>query len=278
MDHDRTEQEHHNAPFSQVTTSTAIVSPEPIPRSTSHPIEHSSPLLAFSNTPARSLPIASSSVDKDDRETPSTSSHPLPPLPGTQREMFSPGDSRMINLNAGTTLRGLDRHGSVTGPRSGVDWIVPVNDKTFREKTVGERLEPTLIKAMAEKQKYAFKAKLTGYALNAAIGLQIVLGTLTTGLSVVTTGRQTSIMTTILGGCSTIVASYLARARGSNEPELSITRVKDLEQFIRECEIFKMDHGHVLGDRHDHDLQTFRNRFEELLGNANGERRLSTPV
>lgn len=73
-----------------------------------------------------------------------------------------------------------------------------------------------------------------------------------------------------LGGLATIVASYLARARGSNEPELSITRVKDLEQFIRECEAFKMDYGHILGDKYDTRLDTLRRRFEELLGNANG--------
>jgi len=75
----------------------------------------------------------------------------------------------------------------------------------------------------------------------------------------------------LLGGFSTLVASFLARARGSNEPELSITRVKDLEQFIRECQAFKMDYGHVLGDKYDNELHVFRNRFEELLGNANGQ-------
>jgi hypothetical protein len=41
-----------------------------------------------------------------------------------------------------------------------------------------------------EKDKYAFKAKLTGYALNAAIGLQIFFGTLTTGLAVVVSGHK----------------------------------------------------------------------------------------
>ena len=74
----------------------------------------------------------------------------------------------------------------------------------------------------------------------------------------------------LLGGFSTLVASFLARARGSNEPELSITRVKDLEQFIRECQAFKMDFGHITGDKYDKELIGFRNRFEELLGNANG--------
>jgi hypothetical protein len=73
-----------------------------------------------------------------------------------------------------------------------------------------------------------------------------------------------------LGGLATLVASYLARARGSNEPELSIARVKDLEQFIRECQAFQMDRGHIMGDKFDHQLEIFRHRFEELLGNANG--------
>jgi hypothetical protein len=51
--------------------------------------------------------------------------------------------------------------------------------------TVGQRLQPTLDVAMAEKQKYETKARMTGYALNAAIGLQVLLGSLTTGLSAV---------------------------------------------------------------------------------------------
>lgn len=72
------------------------------------------------------------------------------------------------------------------------------------------------------------------------------------------------------GALATLVASYLARARGSNEPELSITRVKDLEQFIRECESFKLDHGTTTGNEHDQELENKRRRFEELLGNANG--------
>jgi hypothetical protein len=67
-----------------------------------------------------------------------------------------------------------------------------------------------------------------------------------------------------------LVASYLARARGSNEPELSITRTKDLEQFIRECQSFDMDYGHLPGREFDSELDRLRRKFEELLGNANG--------
>ncbi|KAF9011673.1 hypothetical protein BDZ89DRAFT_1077547 [Hymenopellis radicata] len=154
--------------------------------------------------------------------------------------------------------------------KSDIDWIIPV-EKPHRVRTVGERLQPTLSTAEAEKVKYAFKAKMTGYALNIAIGLQVMLGALTTGISAATSGKSVS-------GISTMVASYLARARGSNEPELSITRVKDLEQFIRECQAFQMDHGHCAGNEFDSDLELLRRRFEELLGNANGERKLSTPV
>jgi len=165
--------------------------------------------------------------------------------------------------------------------RSVIDWVVPVDEKPvppIQETTVSERLQPTVTFAQAERNKYAAKAKLTGLALNIAIGLQVVIGAMITGLSAVTTGRHTSIMTSILGGFSTIVASYLARARGSNEPELSIARVKDLEQFLRECEAFQMDHGHKVGHDHDDRIDNFRARFEELLGNGNGERKLSPPV
>lgn len=76
-----------------------------------------------------------------------------------------------------------------------------------------------------------------------------------------------------LGGLATLVASYMARARGSGEPELSITRVKDLEQFLRECKAFQMDHAHEYGtpeNRLSERLEDLRQRFEELLGNANG--------
>ena len=72
-----------------------------------------------------------------------------------------------------------------------------------------------------------------------------------------------------VGALSTLVASYLARARGSNEPELSIARTKDLEQFIRECRTFQMDHGHMIGNDKDEDLARFRSKYEELLGNGN---------
>ncbi|KAF7361330.1 Carbamoyl-phosphate synth [Mycena sanguinolenta] len=160
---------------------------------------------------------------------------------------------------------------------SGLDWIIPVEPKReHREKTFQERIAPSLKHARLEREKCELKARMTGYALNVAIGLQVLFGALTTGIAAATTGRQASIATAILGGFATIVASYLARARGSNEPELSTARVKDLDQYIRECEIFILDYGHFTGHDHDAKLTALRDRYEELLGNANGERRLAS--
>ncbi|KNZ77570.1 hypothetical protein J132_05104 [Termitomyces sp. J132] len=176
------------------------------------------------------------------------------------------------------------------GPQgsTSLDWIVPLEDgvsvvafyligvylnkhekcQTNRTTTVSERLQPTLSKAHSERNKFAIKAKMTGWTLNVAIFIQVILGSLTTGVSAgAANEKQAAIGTAILGALSTIVASFLARARGSGEPELSATRVKDLEQYIREVDAFLMDHGNSTSSEHDIQLHKFRMRFEELLGN-----------
>ncbi|KAG2117201.1 uncharacterized protein F5147DRAFT_671715 [Suillus discolor] len=183
----------------------------------------------------------------------------------------------------GHIMRGLSRRtvsGQAPVSASGLGWIVPVEEKPHR-RTIGERLRPTILHAESERERYAAKAKMTGWALNVAIGLQVLLGALTTGLAAALSGKQVSIGTSILGGMSTLVASYLARARGSNEPELSITRVKDLDHFLRDCLALEMDHGHQYGTPENGlnlQLEYLRKRFEELLGNADGQRKLSPPV
>jgi hypothetical protein len=93
---------------------------------------------------------------------------------------------------------------------------------TLQRRTIGERLDPTITQADKERVQYAikgeltlassawhlrmqsdfefvsfrgsdtvpFEAKWTSYALNIAIGLQVFLGALTTGLSAALSGRQ----------------------------------------------------------------------------------------
>ena len=78
---------------------------------------------------------------------------------------------------------------------------------------------------------------------------------------------QASIATSILGGLSTLAASYLAKARGSGEPEASARKAQDLNSFIRDCEAFKLDHGHKIGPDHDDMINRYRRRFEEIMGN-----------
>ena len=63
------------------------------------------------------------------------------------------------------------------------------------------------------------------WGLNIASGLQIVVGAMITALAAVTTGQQTSIATAILGGLTTVVAAYMARMRGTGEPEKTKIRL-----------------------------------------------------
>ncbi|OJA11341.1 hypothetical protein AZE42_04929 [Rhizopogon vesiculosus] len=146
------------------------------------------------------------------------------------------------------------------------------SDDYYREN-LQQRLQPTIDDAEKKRTQYEIKAKWTSYTLNIAIGLQVLLGALTTGLSASLSSNQVKVALPLLGGLATIVASYLARARGSNEPELSITRVKDLDKFLRTCDAFVRDYGHEYGrpgSERDHKLYELRKHFEELLGNGDG--------
>ncbi|KAF9483661.1 hypothetical protein BDN70DRAFT_873501 [Pholiota conissans] len=261
-------------------TQDAAIQPDPHRRLTREP-EEIVPLdyVGSSGASQRRRPSGPAGPASDQQTLSTAFDQPLPPAPtdiGSARgdivERVDPR-RRPLSFNRGGSLE----------PQSEIDWIVPRSEPVTEKlephrKTVGERLDPTLLTAILEKDNYAWKAKTTGYALNAAIGLQVLLGSLTTGLSVVTSGRQAQVVTAVLGGLATVVASYLARARGTREPELSIARVKDLEQFIRECQAFKMDYGHIIDNQYDTDLRRLRERFEELLGNGNGDRKLSQPV
>jgi hypothetical protein len=75
-----------------------------------------------------------------------------------------------------------------------------------------------------------------------------------------------SIGVSIMGGVSTILSTYMAKARGTGEPEISKALVMNLEQFIRECEAFTSDHGmEVKGDHLNEKIGWFRERLETLL-------------
>lgn len=84
--------------------------------------------------------------------------------------------------------------------------------------------------------------------------------------------------TAVLGGLSTLAASYLARMRGSEEPEKSRLRSHELSNFIRSCEAFILDYGHIVIVENDpdnthieleHHIIRLRTKFEEIVGNNN---------
>lgn len=80
-----------------------------------------------------------------------------------------------------------------------------------------------------------------------------------------------------------MLASYLAKARGSGEPEFSRLRARELDTFVREVEAWTMDkgplfasssldpHSHVYGSGHsigsefDNQINMFRVRFEQII-------------
>jgi len=79
----------------------------------------------------------------------------------------------------------------------------------------------------------------------------------------------------MLGGMSTVVASILARARGSNEPEASKQKANALSHFMREAKAFSLDFGHKSGREWDDKINGFRLGLENILGNRPGSLAIS---
>jgi hypothetical protein len=137
--------------------------------------------------------------------------------------------------------------------------------------TVRERLQPTVDHAKAEERRFAWKARRIGISLNVAIGLQVLVGSLVTGLGAVSTGRSLGIIIAVFGAIQTMLASYLAKNRGSNEPEASKSRAKALGIFLRDSETFLLDHGNELGSSQDDMIVKFRKELEDIqTGNGDG--------
>jgi len=107
----------------------------------------------------------------------------------------------------------------------------------------------------------------TNLFLNVALSLQVLIGALTTALGAALSGKNTAVAISILGAASTLVASYLARTKGSNEPQASWLRAQTLEYFLRDINAFVLDHGHESGEKWDEQINGFRVGLENILGN-----------
>ncbi|KAH7340530.1 hypothetical protein B0J17DRAFT_651707 [Rhizoctonia solani] len=135
-------------------------------------------------------------------------------------------------------------------------------------RTAQERLQPYIDKAI-RRQRYQFiLTKVIKYGINIIIFAQIVVGALVTVISVITPTEGTRIATAVLGAVSTFTASVLARAKGTNQPELAETHARELERFVGECQMFALDAGNTLGPEIDARVMEFVERFEGVEDRA----------
>ena len=74
------------------------------------------------------------------------------------------------------------------------------------------------------------------------------------------------------------MASYLARAKGSNEPDFSRGRARQLKHFLREIDAFILDHEHEIGEKWDEKIKGFRLGLENMLGNHPGSVTINSEV
>ncbi|KDQ12354.1 hypothetical protein BOTBODRAFT_134921 [Botryobasidium botryosum FD-172 SS1] len=228
-----------------------------------------------------------------------------PPLPDPARARTFGANARHLRMRGTTlgevdekSLSGLPSHDSHAddahhgnGPNvrwpdrpvheisGGLEMPAPQHD--MPSKSVRERLTPTLETARVLQKQAARKSFIMGWALNIAIGLQVVLGSLITALAAVTTGRSTSVMTAVLGALSTIIASFLARARGTNEPERSKAHSNSLQKYIRDLQAFLLDFGDEVctpGDEIDVKVRELRDALEELENTTQRSERTGSSI
>lgn len=106
-----------------------------------------------------------------------------------------------------------DRVNRPPAPAPNLEWIVPQvtaflssdqpahlkqTDRHAQVKTAAERLRPTIVLAEEARKMYAERAMMNGYAMNTAIGIQLLVGSLTTAVLALVTRRKITIILPIL--------------------------------------------------------------------------------
>jgi len=71
------------------------------------------------------------------------------------------------------------------------------------------------------------------------------------------------------GAVTTLVASYLARMRGSSEPDQSVKRTDRLDHLIRAIQAFKLEYLRKSATEQETKLEEFRYWFEDIMRNPN---------
>ena len=116
--------------LTQATTTRTTWHSEPIPRSTS-PIGIA-PSSVSSVNPLHPIPTPSSSIERDDDGDDTGNSLPARPLPMLPNQSV-PEDIRLSQPRMSRSIT-LEPRGSLA-PRSGLDWIIPLDDKVWLENS-----------------------------------------------------------------------------------------------------------------------------------------------
>ncbi|KAI0300701.1 hypothetical protein B0F90DRAFT_399958 [Multifurca ochricompacta] len=189
---------------------------------------------------------------------------------------LTPPPPQQLNLSGVTRVQSAANLGDLDFVPSPT---VNRHEHVFRLGTIGARLMPTLNEALGARDSALWHATWATYAINIAIGMQVFLGALTTALAGSLHGNSIRVSIAVLGSLSTLVASYLARTRGSSEPESSLLREQALSNYIRQLNAYILDHGSEIGNEHDHKkVEQFRKGLEQLLSASNPNAKRNTPL
>ncbi|KIJ19695.1 hypothetical protein PAXINDRAFT_8178 [Paxillus involutus ATCC 200175] len=199
----------------------SAVQAAPFEPSRSQRIQIKTPDLGYSGTSGRDTRAESSST---------TNRHLLGGLeghPGIPRYQDSPYPDLQGRSRDGYTRDPSQRTSPLSQPQSGRRAYGTDCNTGHMRLNINERLQPTIDRAEAERKNMLTEAQVA---------------------------------TAILGGLATVVASYLARARGSGQPEQSEMRVKELDQFLLRINAFELDHREDRGGpENDLDLSRWQN-------------------
>ncbi|GAB1517369.1 hypothetical protein RhiTH_000416 [Rhizoctonia solani] len=148
------------------------------------------------------------------------------------------------------------------GP-SQTPWRLHVN-----ERSAQARLQPYIDRAIARQKYQYFLAKLIKWGINFILLLQVTVGALVTILTVLEPSEKTRLAIAGLGALGTLTASVLARAKGTNQPELAETHARELEKFIGQCQLFVGDVGSAVSPEIDAQVLEFVRQFDAIEDKA----------
>lgn len=135
-----------------------------------------------------------------------------------------------------------------------------------KHKSVEERIKPTLNRVTKLRRHYQLRSLWLSWMINIALGLQVILGALITGVAASSTPKGAQVSTSILGGASTLLAGFLARMKGSDEPATSRIWFQAFDKVGFACcfpSLSFFTESPVLKSQIEDDIQTFIHNFGE---------------